>query len=89
MLTHQLMFVLHHSSAVLQHKSVAHHALEIFKVLGLQIIVLSIIQSIYEAIMLLLINVNFMGSIAKQLSELGDILVHIHGSLLQILKLLL
>jgi hypothetical protein len=32
--------------------------------------------------MLLLISVHLIGSIARQLSELGDILVHQHGSLL-------
>jgi hypothetical protein len=88
MLTHQLMFTLHHTSVVLQHKSLVHHPLKIFKVPGLQSMGQSIIQAIQEALLLLLISVDCMGSIARQLSELGDKLVHIHGSLFQILKLL-
>jgi hypothetical protein len=39
--------------------------------------------------MLLFISVHFMRSIARQLSKLGDILIHKHGPLFQILKLLL
>jgi hypothetical protein len=83
------MLVLHHSSAVLQHKSLVHHPLEIHKVLGLQSIGQSIIQSIQKAILLLLISVHFIGSIVRQLSELGDILIDKHGPLFQILELLL
>jgi hypothetical protein len=89
MLTHQLTLALHHTSAVLQHKNLAHHPLEILKDPDLQRIGQSIIQSIQKAILLLLISVHFIGSIASQVSELGDILVHRHGPLLQILKLLL
>jgi hypothetical protein len=39
--------------------------------------------------MFLLIGVHLMGSIAGELSKLGDVLIHQHGSLFQILKLLL
>jgi hypothetical protein len=85
MLTHQLTLVLHHTSAVLQHKSLVHHPLEILKVSGLQ----SIVQSIQKAILLLLISVHFIGRRARPLSELGDILVHRHGPLFQIFELLL
>jgi hypothetical protein len=62
MLTHQLMLTLHHTSAVLQHKSHVHHPLEILKVSGLQSVGQSIIQAIQEALLLLLISVNFMGA---------------------------
>jgi hypothetical protein len=87
MLMHQL--VLHHTSAVLQHKSLVHNPLEVLKVLGLQSIGQSIILAIQKAIMLLLISAHFIGSIARQLSELGDILIHRHGPMFQILELLL
>jgi hypothetical protein len=39
--------------------------------------------------MFLLISVDFMRGVARQLSELGDVLVHRHGLMFQILKLLL
>jgi hypothetical protein len=81
--------VIHHFYAVHQHKSLVHLPLEILKVLGLQSIGQSIIQSIQKAIMLLLISVNFIGSIVRQLCELGNVLVHRHGPLFQILELLL
>jgi hypothetical protein len=42
-----------------------------------------------EIVLLPLITVHFVWSIARQLSELGDILVHRHGPLFQILELLL
>jgi hypothetical protein len=85
----QLTLALHHTSAVLQHKSLVHHPLKVLKVLGLQSIVQSIIQAIQEKLLLLLIGVKFMRNIARHLSELGDILVHRYGPLFQILKLLL
>jgi hypothetical protein len=72
---------------VLQHKSLVHHPFDVLKVLGLQTIGQSIIQAIQETFLLLLISVDFMRSIARQLSELGD--VHRHGPLFQIMKLLL
>jgi hypothetical protein len=39
--------------------------------------------------LLLLIDIHIIGSIARKLDEMGDILTHCHGSLLQILELLL
>jgi hypothetical protein len=72
------MLALHHTSVVLQHKSLVHHPLEILQIPGLQSIDQSIIQSILKAILLLLISANFIGSITRQLGELGDILVHRH-----------
>jgi hypothetical protein len=87
MLMHQLTLVLHHTSVVLQDKSLVHHPLEVLKVLSLQLIGQSIIQSIKETLLFLLISVDFMRGIARQLSELGDVHVHRHGPLIQILKL--
>jgi hypothetical protein len=89
MLMHQLTLALHHTSIVLQHKSLVHHPIEVLKVPGLQGIGQSIIQVIQETFLLLFISVDFMSSIARQLSELGDVLIHKHGPLFQILKLLL
>jgi hypothetical protein len=42
---HQLMLPLHHTSMILQHKSLVHHPLEVLKVLGFQSIGQTIIQS--------------------------------------------
>jgi hypothetical protein len=89
MLMHQLTLTLQHASVVLQHKSIVHHLLEVLKVLSLQSIGQSIIQVILETFPLLLIGVDFKQGIARQLSELGDVLVHSHGPLFQILNLLL
>jgi hypothetical protein len=75
------MLVLHHTSVILQHKSLVHYPLEIIKVLGLQSIGHSIIQAIQKMVLLLLISVHFIWSIARQLSELGDVLIHSHGIL--------
>jgi hypothetical protein len=83
------MLVLHHSSAIHWHKSLAHHPLEVLKVSSLQSIGQPVIQAIQETLMFLLISVNFMQGVARQLSELGDVLIHRHGPLFQILKLLL
>jgi hypothetical protein len=60
MLTHQLTLVLHHTSVILQHKSLVYHPLKDLKVSSLQSIGQSIIQAIQEIFMLLLINVNLM-----------------------------
>jgi hypothetical protein len=67
-LTHQLMLALYHSSVVLQHKSLVHHPLEILKVIEFQSIGQSIIQVIQETLLLLIISVNYMRSIVRQLS---------------------
>jgi hypothetical protein len=89
MLMHQLTFELHHTSVILQHKSLVHHPLKVLKVLSLQSIGQPIIQAIQETLLFLLISVNFMRGVVRQLSELGDVLVHRHGPMFQILKLLL
>jgi hypothetical protein len=89
MLTHQLTLTLHHTFAILQHNSLVHHPLEVLKVSSIQSIGQSIVQAIQETLMFLLISVNFMRGVARQLSELGDVLIHRHGPLFQILKLLL
>jgi hypothetical protein len=88
MVMHQLMLALHHTSTVLQHKSVVHHPLEALKIPSLQSIGLAIIQSIQETILLLLIHIDFMRGVMRQLSELGYVLIYRHGPLFQILKLL-
>jgi hypothetical protein len=88
MLTHQLMLVLHHSSTVLQHKSLVHHPLEVLKVSVFQNIGQAIIQAIQEIFLLLFISVDFMRGVVRQWSKLGDIFVHRHGALFLILKLL-
>jgi hypothetical protein len=65
MLMHQLTPLLHHTSAVLQHKSLVHHPLEVLKILSLQSIGQSIIQAIQKIVLLLLINVHFIWRIAR------------------------
>jgi hypothetical protein len=65
MLMHQLALVLHPTSVILQHKILVHHPLEILKVSALQSIGKSVIQIIQEALLHLLISVDFMGSIAR------------------------
>jgi hypothetical protein len=78
MLTHQLTLALHHSSTILQHKGLIYHPLEVLKVLSLQSTDQSIIQAIQETLMFLLISVDFMRGVMRQLSELGDVLIHRH-----------
>jgi hypothetical protein len=80
-LTYQLKLALHHSSAIFQHKGLVHHPLEVLKVSSLQSIGQPIIQVIQETLLFLLISVDFMRDVVRQLSELGDVLVHIHGPL--------
>jgi hypothetical protein len=89
MLTHQLTLALHHSSAIFQHKGLVHHPLEVLKVSSLQSIGRPIIQAVQETLLFLLISVDFMRGVVRQLSELGDVLIHRHGPLFHILKLLL
>jgi hypothetical protein len=89
MLTHQLTLTLHHFSTILQHKGLVHHPLEVLKVSSLQSMGQPIIQTIQETLLFLPISVDFMTGIARQLSELGDVLVHRHELLFQILRLLL
>jgi hypothetical protein len=50
---------------------------------------MSIIHSVEETLLLLLIGIHIIGSIARKLCEMSDRLTHSHGSLLQILELLL
>jgi hypothetical protein len=89
MLTHQLTLALHHFSAIFQRKGLVHHPLEVLNVSSLQSKGQPIIQAIQETLLFLLISVDFMRGVTRQLSELGDVLVHRHGPLFQIIKLLL
>jgi hypothetical protein len=50
---------------------------------------MSILQSIEETLFLLLISIHIILSIAGKLRETGDVLTHHHGSVLQILALIL
>jgi hypothetical protein len=70
-------------------KSFVYHGLKVLKVSGFQSISKSIIQSIEETLLILLVCIHTTGSIAGKLREMSDILAHRHGSLLQILELLL
>jgi hypothetical protein len=88
MLMHQLMLALNHSSVILQHKRLVHHPLEVLKVSSLQCMGQPIIKAIQETLLFLLISVKFMRGVARQLNELGNVLVHRHGPLFQIMKLL-
>jgi hypothetical protein len=63
--------------------------MEVLKISGLQSIGQPIIQTVQETLLVLLISVDFMRGITRQLSELDDVLIHRHGPLFQILKLLL
>jgi hypothetical protein len=65
MLMHQLTLVLHQTSMILQDKSFVHHPLEVLKVLDLQSLGQSIIHTIQEAFLLLLISVHLIGSIVR------------------------
>jgi hypothetical protein len=78
-----------YSSFVLEHKSLVYRGLKILKVSGFQSIGKSILQSIEETLLLLLVGNHIIWSIAGKLRETGDVLTHRHGSLLQILELLL
>jgi hypothetical protein len=84
MLTHQLMLALHHSSRILEHKGIVHHPLDVLKISGLQSIGQPIIQAIQETLLFFLISVDFIRGVTRQLSELGDVLIHRHGPLFQI-----
>jgi hypothetical protein len=63
--------------------------LKILEVLGFQSIGKSIIETIEETFLLLLVSVHIIWSIAGKLPEMSNALTHHHGSLLQILELLL
>jgi hypothetical protein len=70
-------------------EGLVHHPLEVLKISDLQSIGQPIVQAIQETLMFLLISVDFMRGVTRQLSELGDVLIHRHGPMFQILKLLL
>jgi hypothetical protein len=78
-----------YSSPILEHKGLVYHGLKILKVTCFQSIGKSIIQSIKETILLLLVSIHVIQSVAEKLHETSDIFTHCHGSLLQILELLL
>jgi hypothetical protein len=80
-LMHRLTLALHHSSAIFQHKGLVHHPLEVLKLSSHQSIGHPVIQAIQETLLSFLISVDFMQGVARQLSELSDVLVHGHGSL--------
>jgi hypothetical protein len=56
----------------------------VWKFSGFQSIGKSIIQSIEETLLFLLIGIHIIWSIEGKLCETSDILAHHHGSLLQI-----
>jgi hypothetical protein len=86
-----LLFVLaqQYSSPILEHKSLVYHGLKVLEVSGFQSIIESIIQSIEETLLLLLVGMYIIWCIVGKLCKMSDILAHCHGSLLQILELLL
>jgi hypothetical protein len=65
MLVFLLLLALHHTSAVIQNKGLVHDSLEVLKILGLQSISQTIIQTIQKALLLLLISVYLVGSITR------------------------
>jgi hypothetical protein len=65
MLMYQLTLALHHTSVVLQHKSLVHHPLEVLKIQGLQSIGQSVIQAISKIVLLLLISIHFTWNISR------------------------
>jgi hypothetical protein len=59
------MLVLHHSSAIFQHKGLVHHPLEVLKVSSLQSVGQPIIQAVQEALLFFLISVDFMQGVMR------------------------
>jgi hypothetical protein len=78
-----------YSFLILEDRSLVYHGLKVLKVTCFKSIDKSVVQSIKETLLLLLISIHIIGSIVEKLREMSDILAHHHGSLLQILKLLL
>jgi hypothetical protein len=78
-----------YSSLVLKHKSLVYHGLKILKVTCFQSTGKSIIQSIEETLLLLLVGIHIIRSVMRKLHQMSGILTHYHGSLLQIMELLL
>jgi hypothetical protein len=62
---------------------------KVLKVTCFQSIGKSIVQSIKETLLFLLVSIHIIGNVAGMLHETSDILAYCHGSLLQILELLL
>jgi hypothetical protein len=83
------MLVWQYSSPILEQKSLFYHGMKVLKVMCFQSIGKSIVQSIKETLLLLLISIHIIESIVWKLQEMSNILAHHHGSLLQILELLL
>jgi hypothetical protein len=81
-LTLLLVLACQYSSPVLENKSHVYHGLEILEVTCFQCIGKSIIQTIEETLLLLLIGIHIIVSVAGKLHEMSDILAHHHGSLL-------
>jgi hypothetical protein len=86
-LTLLLVLACQHSSPILEHKNHVYHG--VLEVTCFQSIGKSIIQTIEESLLLLLVSNHVIWSIAEKLRETSDILAHHYGSLLQILELLL
>jgi hypothetical protein len=76
-------------SPILEHKGLIYHSLENLKVMCFESIGKSIIQTIEETLLLLLIGIHIVWIISGKMREMSDIITHYHGSLLQILKLLI
>jgi hypothetical protein len=84
-----LALVWQYSSPILKHKGLVCHGMKILEVMCFKSIAKSIIQSIKETLLLLLIGIHVVRSVAGMLRETSDVLANCHGSLLQILELLL
>jgi hypothetical protein len=65
MLVHQLALALHQTFVALQNKSLVYHRLEVLKFLVFQSIGQSIIQTIQETLLLLLISAYLVGTITR------------------------
>ncbi len=79
----------HFFQLVLDDDSLVNKMLKIW-VVGVEQLELDlVIESLEKRIQLLLISVDLMQGVVRQLSELGDLLIHRHGPQFQILKLFL
>jgi hypothetical protein len=88
-LTLLLALALEYSYSILEHKSLAYHGPKILELLGFQSIGKSILQSIEETLLLLLVGIQIIWSVAGKLCEMGGVLTHQYGSVFQIRELLL
>jgi hypothetical protein len=59
------MLALHHTSVIPQYKRLVHHPLEVLKILGLQSILQSVIQTVQETLLVLFISVDFMRGVTR------------------------